>query len=169
MTEAEFQASIRRVLGGSLPLGEVRRLSRYQWQGRQVPRYRVGRVFVAGDAAHLLASSGPSLNLGMLDSVNLGWKLAAAVQGSGAGACSTATTANATTPAPAPSCRPARRPPCAAATTPPRTRFARCSRSSSPTNNRCAASPPPSAAPPCATRLPVRTTPWPAPSPATSL
>ncbi|MEV8611550.1 FAD-dependent monooxygenase [Amycolatopsis sp. NPDC051373] len=81
MTEAEFQASIRRVLGGSLPLGEVRRLSRYQWQGRQVARYRVGRVFVAGDAAHLLASSGASLNLGMLDSVNLAWKLAAAVQG----------------------------------------------------------------------------------------
>ncbi|WIX82560.1 FAD-dependent monooxygenase [Amycolatopsis carbonis] len=81
MSEAEFQASVRRVLGGSLTLGEVRRLSRYQWQGRQVPRYRLGRVFLAGDAAHLLASSGASLNLGMLDSVNLAWKLAAAVHG----------------------------------------------------------------------------------------
>ncbi|MFF4594466.1 FAD-dependent monooxygenase [Amycolatopsis sp. NPDC001319] len=81
MTEAEFQASVRRVLGVPLPLGEVRRLSRYQWQGRQVPEYRVGRVFLAGDAAHLLASSGASLNLGMLDSVNLAWKLAAAVHG----------------------------------------------------------------------------------------
>ncbi|WP_326565366.1 FAD-dependent monooxygenase [Amycolatopsis rhabdoformis] len=81
MTEAEFQGSITRILGAALPLGEVRRLSRYQWQGRQVERYRTGRVFLAGDAAHLLASSGASLNLGMLDSVNLAWKLAAAVQG----------------------------------------------------------------------------------------
>ncbi|MGW4484952.1 FAD-dependent monooxygenase [Amycolatopsis sp. NPDC004368] len=81
MTEAEFQGSVTRVLGAPLPLGEVRRLSRYQWQGRQVDRYRTGRVFLAGDAAHLLASSGASLNLGMLDSVNLAWKLAAAVTG----------------------------------------------------------------------------------------
>ncbi|MGC7097684.1 FAD-dependent oxidoreductase [Amycolatopsis lurida] len=77
----EMRESIRRVLGADLPLGEVTRLSRYQFQARQAERYRDGRVLLAGDAAHLLPATGVALNAGMLDSVNLAWKLAAEVQG----------------------------------------------------------------------------------------
>ncbi|SHN45178.1 FAD-dependent monooxygenase [Cryptosporangium aurantiacum] len=81
MTLDELRDSIRRVLGGDLPLGEPRRLSRWQFQARLAERYRDGRVLLAGDAAHLLPATGAALNLGMLDAVNLAWKLAADVDG----------------------------------------------------------------------------------------
>lgn len=47
MTLAEFQDSIRRVLGADLPLGDVTRLSRYGFQARQAERYRDGRILLA--------------------------------------------------------------------------------------------------------------------------
>ena len=81
MTLAELRDSIRRVLGADLPLGEATRLSRYRFQARQAERYRDGRVLLAGDAAHQFPATGIGLNVGMLDSVNLAWKLAAAVHG----------------------------------------------------------------------------------------
>jgi 2-polyprenyl-6-methoxyphenol hydroxylase-like FAD-dependent oxidoreductase len=81
MTVTEFQDSIRRVLGADLPLGEVTRLSRYGFQARQAERYRAGRVFLAGDAAHQFPATGIGINVGMLDAVNLAWKLAAGVEG----------------------------------------------------------------------------------------
>ena len=47
-------------------------------------RYRVGRVFIAGDAAHSHPPyGGYGLNNGLEDAVNLGWKLAAALDGWG--------------------------------------------------------------------------------------
>jgi hypothetical protein len=67
MTLGELQDSIRRV--------------RYQLQARQAERYREGRILLAGDAAHLFPATGVGLNAGMLDAVNLAWKLAAEVQG----------------------------------------------------------------------------------------
>jgi 2-polyprenyl-6-methoxyphenol hydroxylase-like FAD-dependent oxidoreductase len=81
MTLTELQDSIRRVLGANLPLGEPFRLSRYQFQARQAQRYRDGRILLAGDAAHLFPSTGVGLNAGMLDAVNLAWKLAADIHG----------------------------------------------------------------------------------------
>jgi len=81
MTLTELRDSIRRVLGADLPLAEATRLSRYQFQARQAERYRDGRIFLAGDAAHLLPATGPALNVCLLDSVNLAWKLAAAIHG----------------------------------------------------------------------------------------
>jgi hypothetical protein len=49
---------------------------------RQAVSYRIGRVLVAGDAAHVHAPiGGQGLNLGVQDSVNLGWKLAQVVRG----------------------------------------------------------------------------------------
>ncbi|WP_414944917.1 FAD-dependent monooxygenase [Amycolatopsis sp. cmx-11-32] len=81
MTLAELGDSIRRVLGGDVPLGDPVRLSRYQFSARQAERYREGRILLAGDAAHLLPSTGTAINVGMSDSVNLAWKLAAEVQG----------------------------------------------------------------------------------------
>jgi len=81
MTLNEFQDSIRRVLGADLPLGEVTRLSRYGFQARQAERYRDGRILLAGDAAHQFPATGIGINFGMLDAVNLAWKLAAVIGG----------------------------------------------------------------------------------------
>ena len=81
MTIAELGDSIRRVLGIELPLGDPRRMTRFTFHARQVERYRDRRVLLAGDAAHLFPAPGVALNVGLLDSVNLGWKLAAEVQG----------------------------------------------------------------------------------------
>ncbi|MGW7276247.1 FAD-dependent monooxygenase [Streptomyces sp. NPDC054864] len=81
MTPTELGDSIRRVLGATFPLGEPRRLSRYQFQARQADQYREGRILLAGDAAHLFPATGVGLNAGMLDAVNLAWKLAADIHG----------------------------------------------------------------------------------------
>jgi 2-polyprenyl-6-methoxyphenol hydroxylase-like FAD-dependent oxidoreductase len=81
MTLTELGESIRRVLGVDVPLGEPIRLSRYRFQARQAERYRVGRVLVAGDAAHVFPATGVGITVGMLDAVNLAWKLAAEVHG----------------------------------------------------------------------------------------
>jgi hypothetical protein len=49
---------------------------------RQAAAYRAGRVFVAGDAAHVhYPAGGQGLSLGVQDAVNLGWKLAQVVAG----------------------------------------------------------------------------------------
>ena len=81
MTLTELLGSTRRVLGVDVPLREATRLTRFTFHARQVERYRDGRILMAGDAAHLFPAPGVALGAGMLDSVNLGWKLAAAVHG----------------------------------------------------------------------------------------
>ncbi|WP_019890945.1 FAD-dependent monooxygenase [Streptomyces purpureus] len=49
---------------------------------RVADRYRAGRVFLAGDAAHTLSPSGGfGLNTGIADAADLGWKIAATVDG----------------------------------------------------------------------------------------
>jgi bifunctional hydroxylase/dehydrase len=49
---------------------------------RQVTQYRDGRVLLAGDSAHIhLPAGGQGMNTSIQDAVNLGWKLAAVVQG----------------------------------------------------------------------------------------
>ena len=77
----ELADSIRRVLGVEVPLGEPTRLTRFTFHARHVERYRDGRIMLAGDAAHLFPAPGVALNAGMIDSVNLGWKLGAAIDG----------------------------------------------------------------------------------------
>ncbi|SOB86011.1 FAD-dependent monooxygenase [Streptomyces sp. 1331.2] len=84
MTTAELQASIERVLGRSVTVTEhdPGTMSRFGDSARQAERYRHGRVFLAGDAAHIhLPVGGQGVNLGLQDAMNLGWKLAAACQG----------------------------------------------------------------------------------------
>ncbi|MBQ1071487.1 FAD-dependent monooxygenase, partial [Micromonospora sp. D75] len=57
-------------------------LSRFGDVTRLAEHYRVGRVFLAGDAAHVHPPlGGQGLNLGIQDAFNLGWKLAAEVNG----------------------------------------------------------------------------------------
>jgi hypothetical protein len=81
MSLTEFEDSIRRVLGVDIPLSEPTRLTRFTYGARQADRYRAGRVLVAGDAAHQFPSGGVAVNAGMLDTVNLAWKLAAEIHG----------------------------------------------------------------------------------------
>ncbi len=60
----------------------VHRSFAYRIHRRVAERFRVGRVFLAGDAAHMNApAGGQGINLGMGDAVNLGWKLALVARG----------------------------------------------------------------------------------------
>lgn len=55
---------------------------RYRVHGRQAERYRVGRVFLLGDAAHVCSNiGGQGMNAGMQDAYNLGWKLGLVLNG----------------------------------------------------------------------------------------
>ena len=72
------------VLGTDFGMHDPRWMSRFHSDERQAPHYRVGRVFLAGDAAHCHSpAGGMGMNTGIQDAANLGWKLAAAVQGWG--------------------------------------------------------------------------------------
>ncbi|WP_225731440.1 MULTISPECIES: FAD-dependent monooxygenase [unclassified Nocardia] len=63
-------------------LHDLRWISLYKVNVRMVDRFRVGRVFLAGDAAHVHSSAGgQGLNTGVQDAYNLGWKLAAVLDG----------------------------------------------------------------------------------------
>jgi hypothetical protein len=58
--------------------------SRFRVHHRVADHYRAGRLFLAGDAAHVHSpAGGQGMNTGIQDAANLGWKLAAAVQGWG--------------------------------------------------------------------------------------
>ena len=81
-TLAEFQRQLRAVAGTDFGVHSPRWLSRFGDATRQAERYRVDRVFLAGDAAHIHPPmGGQGLNLGVQDAFNLGWKLAAEVAG----------------------------------------------------------------------------------------
>jgi 2-polyprenyl-6-methoxyphenol hydroxylase-like FAD-dependent oxidoreductase len=82
VTLDDIREVTRRALGTDFGLIEARWLSRFHSDERQVPDYRVGRVFLAGDAAHVHSpAGGQGMNTGLQDAVNLGWKLAAVAQG----------------------------------------------------------------------------------------
>ncbi|MEV0231984.1 FAD-dependent monooxygenase [Nonomuraea sp. NPDC050786] len=82
LTAEEMRASLQRVTGVDVELPEVRGGLRFTDGARQAATYRLGRVLLAGDAAHVHSpNGGQGLNLGLMDAVNLGWKLAATVTG----------------------------------------------------------------------------------------
>ncbi|WP_329120642.1 rifampin monooxygenase [Streptomyces sp. NBC_01465] len=81
-TLEEFKARLREVAGTDFGVHSPRWLSRFGDATRQAEQYRVGRAFLAGDAAHIHPpTGGQGLNLGVQDAFNLGWKLAATVNG----------------------------------------------------------------------------------------
>jgi rifampicin monooxygenase len=81
-TLEEFKQQLRACAGTDFGAHSPRWLSRFGDATRQAERYRVGRVLLAGDAAHIHPpTGGQGLNLGVQDAFNLGWKLAAAVNG----------------------------------------------------------------------------------------
>jgi 2-polyprenyl-6-methoxyphenol hydroxylase-like FAD-dependent oxidoreductase len=81
-TLEEFRRQLRAHAGTDFGVHTPRWLSRFGDATRQAERYRVGRVLLAGDAAHIHPpTGGQGLNLGVQDAFNLGWKLAAEVKG----------------------------------------------------------------------------------------
>ncbi|UAJ78511.1 FAD-dependent monooxygenase [Leifsonia sp. ZF2019] len=81
-TLEEFRTQLRAFAGTDFGVHSPRSLSRFTDATRLAERYRVGRVLLAGDAAHVHPPlGGQGLNLGIQDAVNLGWKLAAEIAG----------------------------------------------------------------------------------------
>ncbi|MFD3580633.1 FAD-dependent monooxygenase [Streptomyces sp. NPDC058644] len=78
----EVKEITRLALGRDYGMHDARWMSRFHSDERQAPAYRVGRVFLAGDAAHVHTPAGAQgMNTGLQDAVNLSWKLVAAVEG----------------------------------------------------------------------------------------
>jgi 2-polyprenyl-6-methoxyphenol hydroxylase-like FAD-dependent oxidoreductase len=72
---------IRAVVGAATPY-ELAWVTLYRFHQRLVERFRIGRVLLAGDAAHVLSPFGArGLNSGAADAENLAWKLAAVLAG----------------------------------------------------------------------------------------
>ena len=81
-TLEEVRQQLRAFAGTDFGVHSPRWLSRFGDATRLAERYRVGRVLLAGDAAHIHPPlGGQGLNLGIQDAFNLGWKLAAEVNG----------------------------------------------------------------------------------------
>ncbi|WP_405434448.1 rifampin monooxygenase [Micromonospora sp. NBC_00617] len=81
-TLEDFRQHLRAVAGTDFGVHSPRWMSRFGDATRLAERYRVGRVLLAGDAAHIHPPiGGQGLNLGVQDAFNLGWKLAAQVRG----------------------------------------------------------------------------------------
>jgi 2-polyprenyl-6-methoxyphenol hydroxylase-like FAD-dependent oxidoreductase len=78
----DFKRQLRSIAGTDFGVHSPRWLSRFGDATRLAERYRVGRVLLAGDAAHIHPPiGGQGLNLGVQDAFNLGWKLAAQIRG----------------------------------------------------------------------------------------
>jgi 2-polyprenyl-6-methoxyphenol hydroxylase-like FAD-dependent oxidoreductase len=81
-TQRLFQAALDQSAGRIGTVGEPRWSSLFTVRVATADRFRVGRAFLAGDAAHVISpASGQGLNTGFHDAVNLGWKLAGTVRG----------------------------------------------------------------------------------------
>lgn len=82
-TAAErFSEKLSAGLGLPVAVGEPEWTSVFTFQQRMVPRMHEGRVFVAGDAAHVHSpASGQGMNTGVQEAYNLAWKLADVARG----------------------------------------------------------------------------------------
>ncbi|TXD33823.1 hypothetical protein FRC96_15250 [Lujinxingia vulgaris] len=77
----DLRAALVAIYGDDFGLQSVRWISRFTDMTRQAASYRVSRVLLAGDAAHVHPpQGGQGLNTGVQDAINLGWKLAQVVK-----------------------------------------------------------------------------------------
>jgi 2-polyprenyl-6-methoxyphenol hydroxylase-like FAD-dependent oxidoreductase len=81
-TLEEVQSAFREASGHDIKLCDARWVSRYRIHHRGVNKYRVARVFVAGDAAHIHSpAGGQGMNTGIQDAANLIWKIVLTIKG----------------------------------------------------------------------------------------
>lgn len=81
-TLADMQSYLDQRGPGGIELCDPVWLAEFRINERKVDRYRVGRAFLAGDAAHIHSpAGGQGMNTGMQDAANLAWKLAWAARG----------------------------------------------------------------------------------------
>jgi 2-polyprenyl-6-methoxyphenol hydroxylase-like FAD-dependent oxidoreductase len=78
----DLQAVVDGATGASVRLRDPVWLTHFRLHHRQAATYRQGRIFLAGDAAHIHSPvGGQGMNTGIQDAWNLGWKLALVVAG----------------------------------------------------------------------------------------
>jgi hypothetical protein len=81
-TLEELAQLAKELTGVTLEMRDPAWLARFRLHHRGVDRYREGRVFLAGDAAHIHSpAGGQGMNTGIQDAWNLGWKLGLVVRG----------------------------------------------------------------------------------------
>jgi 2-polyprenyl-6-methoxyphenol hydroxylase-like FAD-dependent oxidoreductase len=82
VNQEEIVGVLARAMGADLGVLEVGWKSRFHCDERQVGQYRHGRVFLAGDAAHVHSPmGGQGMNTGIQDAANLAWKIDAVLDG----------------------------------------------------------------------------------------
>jgi 2-polyprenyl-6-methoxyphenol hydroxylase-like FAD-dependent oxidoreductase len=78
----EVQSLVDAYTGGTVRLRDPVWMTNFRLHHRAAAHYRVGPVFLAGDAAHIHSpAGGQGMNTGIQDAVNLGWKLAHTLRG----------------------------------------------------------------------------------------
>ncbi len=78
----EVQAIASTYTGGAVRIHDPVWMTNFRLHHRAATHYRAGRVFLAGDAAHIHSPAGAQgMNTGIQDAVNLGWKLACTLRG----------------------------------------------------------------------------------------
>jgi 2-polyprenyl-6-methoxyphenol hydroxylase-like FAD-dependent oxidoreductase len=83
-TLADIQSKVDERGPGGFTLSDPVWLSNFRINERKVSDYRLGRIMLAGDAAHIHSpAGGQGMNTGMQDAFNLAWKLALAQRGQG--------------------------------------------------------------------------------------
>jgi 2-polyprenyl-6-methoxyphenol hydroxylase-like FAD-dependent oxidoreductase len=81
-TLADLSAALVTIYGTDFGVHSPTWISRFTDTTRQAAAYRAGRVLLVGDAAHIhYPAGGQGLSLGVMDAVNLGWKLGQVVHG----------------------------------------------------------------------------------------
>jgi 2-polyprenyl-6-methoxyphenol hydroxylase-like FAD-dependent oxidoreductase len=84
ISDAEIRDYVRQLIGLEIPFEIIQWMPWTAGYSLVAESYQQGRVFLAGDAAHLFTPTGGlGYNTGIEDAANLGWKLAAAIQGWG--------------------------------------------------------------------------------------
>jgi pentachlorophenol monooxygenase/3-(3-hydroxy-phenyl)propionate hydroxylase len=80
LASGRLDRRIRQLVGEGTPY-ELAWMTAYRFSQRLADAFRVGRVFLAGDAAHVMSPFGArGLNSGVADAENLAWKLARALR-----------------------------------------------------------------------------------------
>jgi len=81
ITLEHVQDVLRSISNTDVRINQLHTATTWTDRARQATSYRNGRIFLAGDAAHIHSPlGGQGLNLGLGDAMNLGWKLAAVIK-----------------------------------------------------------------------------------------